>query len=52
MKTECKRGADRADRVAGEIEKDLSRERDHARPRIERDERPAVIEDAVSRPGK
>ena len=52
MKTECKRGADRADRVAGEIEKDLSRERDYARPRIERDERPAVIEDAVGRSGK
>src|ERR1041385_3344523 len=52
MKSKSERGADRADRIAGEIEKDLARERDHAGPRIERDQRASVIEDAVRGTGK
>ena len=52
MKAERERGSDCADRVTGEIEKDLSGKREYARPRIEREERSGVIEDAVCRPGK
>ena len=49
MKSETERSADRADGIAGEIEKDLSGKRDHPRPRIERDQRPAVTKNAIGR---
>ena len=52
VEPEAQRGADRADRVAGEIEKDLARESHHARPGIERDERPTIGEDSVGRAGE
>ena len=42
MKSKAQSRADRADGVAGEIEKDLAGKCDHARPGIERDERSAV----------
>ena len=45
MKAEAQCRADRADGIAGEIEKDLAGKCDHARPGIERDERTAITED-------
>src|ERR1700687_5403788 len=47
MEAESQSRPDGASRVTGEIEKYLSGKRDHPRPRIERDQRPGITEDAV-----
>ena len=52
MKSKAQCRADRADGVAREIEKDLARKCHHTRPRIERDQRTAITEDRVRRPGE
>src|SRR3954469_1067679 len=52
MKPKAKGGADGASRVTGEVEENLSRERDHARPGIKGEERTAVAKDAIRRPGQ
>src|SRR3954447_16337523 len=52
MEPEAEGGADRAGRVASEVEEDLPGKRDHADPGIERDKRTAVAKDAIRRTGK
>ena len=52
MEAEAEGRADRAGRIAGEVEKDLSGEGDHAHPGVERDERSAVTKDSVGGAGE
>ena len=52
MKTKSQSSADGASRITGEIEKDLSGKRDHARPGIERYKRAGITEDAIGRTGQ
>ena len=52
MKAEAQRRADRAGGIAGEIEKYLAGESDHAHPGIERDERTGVTKNAIGRAGQ
>ena len=52
MKAERKCGADRADRITGKVKKDLSGKGEHAGPRIQRNQRPGIIEDAIGRTGE
>src|SRR4051794_15289004 len=49
MKAEGQRGTDRGNGIAGEIEKDLASEREHAGAGIERNQWTRITEDAVGR---
>ena len=49
MEPEAERGADGANGVSREVEKYLSGKREHTDPRIERQQRPAIVEDAIGR---
>src|SRR5579864_596910 len=52
MKTEGEGGADCSDGIAGEIKKDLSGKREHARPGIEGNQGTGITEDAIGRAGE
>src|SRR5262249_36030229 len=52
MKAERECSANRGQGVAGEITKDLPSEGEDAGPRIERDERTGITEDAIGRAGE
>src|ERR1041385_4861939 len=49
MEAQGQGSADCAERIAGEIEKDLSCKREYTRPGIQRHQRPGIIKHAVSR---
>src|SRR6476619_4277038 len=52
MESECEGSADRAKRIAGEIEKDLPGKCQHAGPRVERNQRSGITEHAIGTPGE
>src|SRR5215469_9910219 len=52
METQGQSSADRAERIPGKIEKDLPGKCEHARPRVERNQRSRVTEDAIRRTRK
>src|SRR5204862_4591786 len=52
METEGKGSADRAERIPGEIEKDLPGKREHAGPRVERNQRSGITEHAIGAAGE
>src|SRR5438045_2103739 len=52
MKAEAQGCADGAGGIAGEIEKDWASEREHTRPRIKRNERARITENAIGGTGE
>src|SRR5947199_6404747 len=52
MKAEAESRADGAGGIAGEVEKNLSRESHHAEPRVERNERTGITKNAIGRAGQ